>query len=86
MHALVPWGGDRYTVEAWWGTRADEFRGFSKEVIAGMRRSRLFRFRDRASYKSSEVLALFVMSIFLGMLVYVICLALSWIFERIFPF
>jgi hypothetical protein len=47
-----------------------------------MPRSRLFRFRDRGSYKSSEVVGLFVISIGLGMVFYLICLGLSWLCER----
>jgi hypothetical protein len=47
-------------------------------------RSRLFRFRDRASYKSSEVLALFVISMFLGMLFFGVCMAIDYALNRLF--
>lgn len=49
-----------------------------------MARSRLFRFRDRASYKSSEVLALFLLSIFLGMLFYGLCWLVDWVWSLLF--
>ena len=46
---------------------------------------RLNRFRDRAasSYKTSEVLGLFVLSIFFGMLVYFIGWALCFLLDRV---
>jgi hypothetical protein len=47
-------------------------------------RSRLFRFRDRASYKSSEVLGLFIISIFLGMFVYGLMWAIDQLVTRVF--
>ncbi len=47
-------------------------------------RSRLFRFRDRASYKSSEVIGLFLISIFAGMIFFGICAALNALYERLF--
>jgi hypothetical protein len=47
-------------------------------------RSRLFRFRDRASYKSSEVLGLFVVSIFLGMFVYGVMMAIDFALTQLF--
>ena len=47
-------------------------------------RSRLFRFRDRASYKTSEVLGLFVLSIFLGMIFFGICAAIDYALQSIF--
>lgn len=48
-----------------------------------MRRAGIFRFRDRGSYKPSEVLGLFVLSIFLGMGVFGICMLVSMMIDRI---
>lgn len=47
-------------------------------------RSRLSRFGDRASYKASEVLGLFVISIFGGMAIFGICMAIDYALERLF--
>jgi hypothetical protein len=47
-------------------------------------RSRLFRFRDRASYKPSEVLGLFVISIFLGMFVFLLMMAVDHVLSKLF--
>jgi hypothetical protein len=57
-------------------------RESGRRIDLTMPRSRLFRFRDRGSYKSSEVVGLFVISIGLGMVFYLICLGLSWLCER----
>jgi hypothetical protein len=47
-------------------------------------RSRMFRFQDRASYKTSEVLGLFVISIFLGMIFFGICAAIDYALHVLF--
>jgi hypothetical protein len=44
-----------------------------------MFRTRVSRFRDRASFKSSEVIALFIISLFFGMVVFVVC----WVGELV---
>ena len=49
-----------------------------------MARSRLFRFSDRHSYKPSEVVGLFLVSLFLGMFVYAICVAANFLVDSIF--
>jgi hypothetical protein len=43
-----------------------------------MARARFFRFRDRASYKASEVLGLFVISIIGGMIFFLICVVVDF--------
>lgn len=45
--------------------------------------SRLLRFRDRRSYKSSEVVALFLVSLFAGMLFCAICAALDFVINNL---
>lgn len=45
--------------------------------------SRLLRFRDRSSYKSSEVVALFVISIFAGMIFCGICAAIDYVLNTL---
>jgi hypothetical protein len=40
--------------------------------------SRLLRFRDRGSYKSSEVVALFLVSLFAGMIFCGMCAAIDY--------
>lgn len=47
-------------------------------------KSRLYRFGDRASYKTSEVVGLFVISIFAGMAFFGICMAIDYALERLF--
>jgi hypothetical protein len=47
-------------------------------------RSRLFRFRDRGSYKTSEVLGLFIVSLFLGMLFFLVCMAVDYALGLLF--
>ncbi len=49
-----------------------------------MRRGGYSRFQDRQSYKPSEVLGLFVISIFFGMGVFGICMAVSLLLDRFF--
>ena len=49
-----------------------------------MRRGGYSRFQDRQSYKPSEVLGLFVLSIFFGMGVFGICMAVSLLLDRLF--
>lgn len=48
-------------------------------------RGRFFKYRDRASYKISEVLGLFIISMGLGMIFFGICVALdhlsNWLFS-----
>lgn len=41
-------------------------------------RSRFFRFSDRASYKPSEVLGLFVLSLFCGIIFFFVCAAIDY--------
>jgi len=48
-----------------------------------MGRARIFRFRDRASYKSSEIVGLFVVSVILGGIICLICAALDYLFSHI---
>ena len=48
-----------------------------------MRRGGLYRFRDRGSYKPSEVVGLFVISIFLGMGMVGICMLVSMTIDRL---
>ena len=40
-------------------------------------RGRLFRHRDRASYKASEVLGLYIISMGLGMIFFGLCMAID---------
>ena len=49
-----------------------------------MRRGGLYRFRDRGSYKPSEVLGLFVLSLFGGMLMFGVCMLVNSLMDRIF--
>lgn len=49
-----------------------------------MRRGAFTRFGDRHSYKPSEVVGLFVISIFGGMFVFGICMLVNIMLERIF--
>ena len=49
-----------------------------------MRRGSLYRFRDRQSYKPSEVVGLFVLSLFGGMFVFGICMLVDSLIQRIF--
>jgi hypothetical protein len=44
-----------------------------------MFRVRITQFRDRASYKSSEVIALFIVSIFGGMLFCGLCVVIDFL-------
>ena len=48
-----------------------------------MRRG-IYRFRDRGSYKPSEVLGLFVLSLFGGMLLFGLCVLANSLMDRIF--
>ncbi len=45
---------------------------------------RISRFGDRQSYKPSEVVGLFVLSLFGGMIVFGICMLINSLLERIF--
>ncbi len=47
-------------------------------------RSKLSRFRDRASYKTSEVLGLFIISLFLGMFLFGLCMAIDYAIDSLF--
>jgi hypothetical protein len=47
-----------------------------------MANSRLFRFRDRSSYKPSEVVGLFVISLIGGALICLTCVALDSLINR----
>jgi hypothetical protein len=47
-------------------------------------RSKFFRYSERASYKSSEVVALFVLSLFLGMVTFGICMAIDYAIRQLF--
>jgi hypothetical protein len=49
-----------------------------------MARSRLFRFRDRASYKPSEVLGLFIISVFLTMIICGLCMLIDHAVRQLF--
>lgn len=49
-----------------------------------MRRGRITRFGDRQSYKPSEILGLFVISLFLGMFVFGVCILVNHLLERLF--
>jgi hypothetical protein len=49
-----------------------------------MSRVRFFRFRDRASYKPSEVLGLFVVSLFGGMILFGICVLVDQVLSQVF--
>lgn len=48
-----------------------------------MSRGKFFRFRDRGSYKASEVLALFVISLIGGMFLFAICAAVDYLIRHI---
>jgi hypothetical protein len=48
-----------------------------------MSKARIFRFRDRASYKSSEVVGLFVVSVILGGAFCLTCVALDYMLSTI---
>ncbi len=45
---------------------------------------RIYRFRDRQSYKPSELLGLFILSLFGGMFVFGLIMAINTLVERIF--
>jgi hypothetical protein len=47
-------------------------------------RSRFFRFRDRASYRTSEVLALFVIGLFGGALFFGFLVVMDFVFRKLF--
>lgn len=47
-------------------------------------RSRFFRFSDRASYKTSEVMALFLIGLFLSAVTVFLCLLVQYVVESIF--
>jgi hypothetical protein len=47
-------------------------------------RSKFFRHSDRASYKSSEVVGLFVISLFLGMITFGVCMAIDYGIRQLF--
>lgn len=47
-------------------------------------KSHLFRHRDRSSYKASEVLGLFVLSVFLGMFFFLVCAAIDYGLQSLF--
>ena len=49
-----------------------------------MSRARIFRFRDRASYKSSEVVGLFIVSVILGGVFCLTCAAVDFITSTFF--
>jgi len=49
-----------------------------------MGRSRLYRFRDRGSYKPSEITALFVLSVFGGAFFYFLCVLVDWFLQTVF--
>ncbi len=49
-----------------------------------MARGRISRFSDRQSYKPSEVLGLFVISLFVGMFIFGICMLVNELLERLF--
>lgn len=49
-----------------------------------MSRFRIGRFRDRASYKSSEVVGLFILSLFGWMLFWGLVVAIDFILTRVF--
>jgi hypothetical protein len=57
--------------------------GSGRSGISAMK-SRLFRYSDRASYKTSEVLALFLLSLFLGMFFFLVCAAVDYGIRMIF--
>lgn len=48
------------------------------------RGGRITRFGDRQSYKPSEVLGLFVISLFLGMFVFGVCILINGLINRFF--
>ncbi len=52
--------------------------------MPGMRRSGIYRFRDRQSYKPSEVLGLFIISMIGGMFVFGICMLVNMVLEHFF--
>lgn len=47
-------------------------------------RGRFLKYRDRASYKSSEVIGLFIISMGLGMIFFGICMAIDYVFTSFF--
>lgn len=47
-------------------------------------RSRFFRFQDRASYKTSEVAALFLMGVVLSGLFVLFCAAVDFVMRSVF--
>ena len=49
-----------------------------------MGRSRLGRYRDRQSYKASEVVGLFILSLFGGMLIFGLFVLVDWLLQRLF--
>jgi hypothetical protein len=49
-----------------------------------MSRARIFRFRDRASYKSSEVVGLFVVSVILGGVFCLTCAMVDFLTNQFF--
>lgn len=47
-------------------------------------RGRFFRFRDRRSYKASEVIGLFILSIIGGMILSGVAIAIDFVFRTLF--
>lgn len=68
------------------GRRLPIPRGVGDWSVANllMARGRLIRFRDRRSYKASEVAALFVLSLFAGMFLCALCVALDYVLTNVF--
>ncbi len=80
-------------MRGWWrssnrsynnGLNIPTYRRTSYRRRLGDMKSRLSKYRDRASYKSSEVVGLFVVSLFLGMLFFLICVAIDYAFQLVF--
>jgi hypothetical protein len=60
------------------------WEGCPVEALQLPMRSKFFRYSDRASYKTSEVVGLFVISLFLGMLTFGICMAIDYAVRQLY--
>lgn len=47
-------------------------------------RSRFFRQTGRSAFKTSEVLALFIISLFFGMFFFLLCAAIDYVIKSVF--
>lgn len=60
------------------------WEGCPVEALRLPMRSKFFRYSDRASYKTSEVVGLFIISLFLGMITFGICMAIDYAVRQLY--